>query len=64
MKSTLEFTLPEEREELDLALNAGKMACVISDLDNWLRSLQKYQDKDTVSVEEVREELHRLMRDE
>ena len=44
MKATLEFTLPEEKHEHELAMNAATMYCAICDLDNHLRNLIKHGD--------------------
>jgi hypothetical protein len=42
MKAVLEFTLPEDREEHEMALAAGRLASVISETMNHLRSWEKY----------------------
>ena len=41
MKGILEFSLPEEQEEFDVANNAWKFRAVITGLDNKLRSILK-----------------------
>lgn len=60
MKSFLSFKLPEEQEEFESALNGSKYKGALEDLDNWLRGLAKYQDQETVSIEEVRQKLREL----
>jgi hypothetical protein len=57
MKATLEFELPMEREDFELAQNGHKYKIVLEDYDDWLRSLAKYQDKTEVSIEEARKKL-------
>lgn len=42
MKVTIEFTLPEEREEMELAIKGHGYASVLSDTDNQLRTLIKH----------------------
>lgn len=54
MKAILEFNLPEEAAEHKLALDGGKWMAVCSDIDQWLRSMEKYENRNTVSVSEVR----------
>lgn len=44
MKATIEFNLPEESHEHELAINASSMYCAICDLDNYLRNLIKHGD--------------------
>jgi hypothetical protein len=53
MISYLKFKLPEEREEFDLALRAGRAEIVIENLFNWIRQKRKYEDKETVSLEQL-----------
>lgn len=60
MKAVLEFTLPEESEEHRLALSAGAYYAIISELDSWLRGLEKYGDVDTIRIEEVRRKIAEL----
>jgi len=60
MKGILEFNLPEEQEEHELAVNAYKLVSAISDLDNHCRSALKhghnYKTPEEV-LEAVREQL-------
>jgi len=58
MKAILEFDLPEEAAEHKLALDGGKWMSVCFALDQRLRSLEKYENRKTVSVSEVRRLLH------
>ncbi len=60
MKAILEFDLPEEAAEHKLALDGGKWMSVCFELDQRLRSLEKHENRDKISVSEVR----RLLREE
>ena len=62
MKATLEFSLPEEDLEHEMALKGSAYHSVIEELWSWLRSLEKYKGVESVSVEEVRDKLHELTR--
>ena len=42
MKAILEFNLPEDRADYDLAANAGKLALALHDISTELRSRAKY----------------------
>ena len=67
MKATLEFDLPEDHIEFEMAVNASKMHSVLWEMDQWLRAQYKYmpdteysQDKyDT--FEKCRDQLRELM---
>jgi hypothetical protein len=42
MKATLEFNLPEDHIEFELAVNGPKMHSVLWEMDQWLRQQYKY----------------------
>lgn len=42
MKAVLEFTLPEEKEEFELASKAGLYCSALWDIGQFLRSKEKY----------------------
>jgi len=68
MKGILEFSLPEEQEEFDVANNAWKFKSVITGLDNKLRSILKHeQDSHTPDehkcYQKIRDLLHELVKD-
>lgn len=44
-KITLTFSLPDEREEFELANGGAKLQSGIDDYKNWLRAQLKYNDK-------------------
>lgn len=62
MKITIEFNIPDEREEFELAVNAGKTQAIIDDLDNYLRGQIKYNDtlsdELVMAFEDIRGRLH------
>ena len=69
MKAILEFNLPDDQQDFEMASNAMKFWSVLYELDQDLRSKTKYapdslpQDKYD-AYQEVREMLHELMRNE
>jgi hypothetical protein len=63
MKAILEFNLPEEQLEHRLALDGGKWMSACREIDQWLRSLEKHSDRDTVSVAEVRKRIYAELND-
>jgi hypothetical protein len=63
VKAILEFILPEEHSEYDLANEAVDWYCVVWDLDQWLRGLSKYENKETIGVDEVRDKIGEFMDD-
>lgn len=42
MKATLEFNLPEDRNDFELATKGSKWYSVVWDMDQWLRSQYKH----------------------
>jgi hypothetical protein len=54
MESILKFTLPEESEELQAALNGQKYRAVLISLDSKLRHRVKYDGLNSIDVSEVR----------
>lgn len=61
MKGYLSFSLPEEREEFETAQQGSGFKFALQDYDNWLRNLAKYEDKETVTIEEAREKLFEIL---
>ena len=66
MKATLEFNLPEDQQDFELATKGMKFWSVLWELDQSLRAKTKYapdslpQDKYD-AYQEIRNELHELM---
>lgn len=59
MKAVLEFTLPEEREDHELALKGAHYKSVIDQVFGWIRKKEKYDD----TMIEVQFELLSELRD-
>jgi hypothetical protein len=69
MKAILEFNLPEDNQDFQLASNAMKFWSVLYELDQDLRSKTKYASDDLPqdkydAYEEIRDNLYELMRNE
>jgi macrodomain Ter protein organizer (MatP/YcbG family) len=47
MKAILEFNLDEERQQFEDAVDGWKWKCIVSELDNELRTRTKYASDDT-----------------
>ena len=68
MKAVLEFNLPDDQQDFDLAVNASKFWSVLYELDQDLRSKTKYAPDDLPedkydAYQEVRDILYELMRE-
>ena len=67
MKARLEFNLPDDQDEFNMAVNGSNYWNVCWKLDQWLRSETKYNDKlseDTIEAYElVREKLREFCND-
>jgi hypothetical protein len=61
MKAILEFNIPEDNQEFELAAKALKMFGTLWDLDQWLRGEIKYNNQE--QYEPVREKLREFMND-
>lgn len=66
MKAILEFNLPDDQQDFDLAVNAMKFWHVLYELDQDLRSKTKYASDDLPqdkydAYQEVRDMLYELM---
>ena len=62
-KITFEFNLPEEDSEFEACANARNLATILWDLDQWFRELQKYHDRDTITIDELRDKLREMLHD-
>jgi hypothetical protein len=65
MKAKLEFELPEDQYEFEVASNAHKYKRCLEDFDNYLRSRLKYETIQTEEIfnclQEVRNKLHEII---
>jgi hypothetical protein len=67
MKAILEFNLPEDQSDFDLAVNGVKAQATLWEMDQWLRAQYKYMPDDEYSkdkyetFEKCREQLREIM---
>jgi hypothetical protein len=61
MKTILKFKLPEESSEFECANKGSAMAAALHDFKQWLREQQKYQGRETLDIDEVRDKLNELL---
>jgi len=59
MKATLEFNLPEDQDEFNHATNGFNYYMALVEMDEWLRSEYKYNNKE--EMYEVREKLRQII---
>ena len=67
MKAKLEFDLPEEQDDFEVASNGWKYCSVLFDLDNFLRNKLKYEkltEEQDKAYSEVRELLWNTLRND
>jgi hypothetical protein len=64
-RAYISFKLPEEKEDHDTALKAFDYKFALSDLEEWLRSIVKYDNESSRTrikvMQEVRDKLHEIM---
>ena len=66
MKATLEFNLPEDKEEFDAANKGMDWALLAWDIDQLLRNKLKYSDllpNTSAELEEIRDTLNEMLTD-
>jgi hypothetical protein len=68
MTAKLEFNLPEDAHDFNIATNGWKWLAVVSDLDNSLRDRIKYginngENLDVSTLEKVRSEIWELLKE-
>jgi len=67
MKAILEFNLPEDQSDFDLAVNGAKAQSALWEIDQWLRAQYKYMSdaeysKDKYETfEKCRDQLREIM---
>ena len=59
MKATLEYNLPEDRDDFNYATNGFNYYMALVEMDEWLRSEYKYNGKE--DMYEVREKLREII---
>lgn len=64
MKATLEFNLPDDQHEFDLAIQGSKMYVALWDISQELRTLWKYEelsDEEFKIVERIRDKFYEIL---
>lgn len=62
MIATLRFNLPEEGTEYEMASSANKYYCALSDIEDFLRRLDKYGDDGfKFNIENVRKKFYDIL---
>jgi hypothetical protein len=65
MKAVLEFNLPEDKEQFDVAAKAMDWALLVWDLDQSIRALMKYHPEEyktgVQALEHIRDDIRDLM---
>ena len=67
MKAILEFDLPEDHHDFELAVNGAKAQVALWEMDQWLRAQYKYMPDEEYSkdkyetFEKCREQLREIM---
>ena len=61
MKATITFILPDETAEHTAAIHGSALAMIIYEFDQWLRSAEKYENRDEIPVEELRAKMRELL---
>lgn len=65
MKAILEFNLPEEQDDFEVASKAYRYKISLEDFDNYLRARLKYEDisdeKIYECIENIRNKLHEIL---
>jgi hypothetical protein len=59
MKAILEFNLPEDKEDFDFATNGLNYYSALIEMDQWLRSEYKYNNKEEMFA--VSEKLNEII---
>lgn len=67
-KLILEYQMPEDKDDYEMALNASKYAAIISEFKNELRQKVKYEsdslsDAELKVYEDIRTRLHEIIND-
>ncbi len=63
MNIKMEFVLPEDQEEFDLAMNGWKYKTILYGFNHRLRDMLKHGGVDKLSTQEVRDELYAIAKE-
>ena len=64
MKATLEFNLPDDQNEFDMAVQSGNMYAALWDISQELRTLWKYEElkqEEWDMVERIRNKFYEIL---
>jgi hypothetical protein len=64
--ATLTFTLPEEQEEFQCAVDGSEWKSAMDDISNWLRAKLKYEEltpEQDAAYEAARNQLHTIIQE-
>lgn len=61
MKATLEFSIPEQTGEHQLALDGGRWMSVVHELDQWLRDIAKHSEDTKIEAQSVRSKIYEIL---
>ena len=61
MKAILKFDLPDEAEEHLNAINGTMYKMCLSDIDTWLRRLEKYEEIESIDVSGARDKIRDII---
>ena len=64
MKATLEFNLPDDQNEFDMAVQSGNMYAALWDISQELRTLWKYEElkqEEGDMVERIRNKFYEIL---
>jgi len=66
MKATLEFNLPEDQSQFDIAVSASKMYAALWDIEQFLRNKLEYMGDDLSQaelsqLEEIQNEFYKIL---
>lgn len=62
-KITIEFKLPEDREDFDSAIYGTKYRIIIQEMFDWLRTQIKYQNIETLPLQDVRDKFWEIVKE-
>lgn len=63
MKHKIEFNLPEDKEMLDIHIQAFELHMAVNEFAEYLRSLVKYHDDEKIDIEIVRRKFYEILND-
>lgn len=63
MKTVLEFNLPEDEIELHHAQKGVRYYIAITEIREKFRSIEKYENKKSMKLEDIRQIIHDILRD-